>query len=207
MPAFIEAFSWEEKHIIVQELIEGKPLSYYIANSCRFDESEVKRIVAQLLVILQQLHYPERLDNAIVHRDLRLSNLLLKNGEVYLIDFGFARYLQPKSGISLPDPEFKYDEEGVNRSVDPPIRRNPGVYTYRLLRREISPRSDLFGVGVVAIDLFTNWVEDEALFKEPWEEVLPLSEHFIRFLRRLLGRDEQGFKSAGEALTELKELQ
>lgn len=206
VPTFIEAFSMGEKHIIVQELIEGSPLSNFIANAYRFDERKVKIIIAQLLIILQDLHNPEHMENAIVHRDLRLSNLLIKNGDVYLIDFGFARYLNPKSGIVLPDPEVSYDREETKQPVEPAIRRNPGVYTYRLLRREISPRSDLFGVGVVAIDLFTNWVEDEALFTQPWEKVLPISSQFIGFLQRLLSRDNHGFSSVSEALNELKNI-
>lgn len=86
----------------------------------------------------------------------------------------------------------------ANDARTPRQRRMPGAHTYQLLRREISPRSDLFGAGVVAVDLFTNWVEDESLFEESWEQVLPLSQPFKIFIRKLLSRD--GFASAAEAL-------
>lgn len=202
IPKFIEAFSLDSKHVIVQEMIEGDPLSYYIYNGHHFTEDDVKNIICQLLNILNELHNPIRMENAIVHRDLRLSNLLIKNGELYLIDFGFARYLQSsKSGV-LPDPAFS-NQEGLDRALKVKTLRKPGAYTYRLLRREISPRSDLFGTGVVAIDLFTNWVKDEELFNQPWEHVLPLSDQFTRFLQKLLSRDRQGFSNCGEALMEL----
>jgi serine/threonine protein kinase len=183
-------------------MIQGDPLSCFIYNGHYFTEDDVKNIIFQLLTILNELHNPIRMEDAIVHRDLRLSNLLIKNDKLYLIDFGFARYLHPNKSEVLPDPAFNSQEE-----LDPALKgktlRKPGAYTYRLLRRKISPRSDLFGTGVVAIDLFTNWVKDEELFNQPWEQVLPLSDQFTRFLQKLLSGNQQGFSSSEEALIEL----
>ena len=31
----------------------------------------------------------------------------------------------------------------------------------------------LFGAGVVGLDLFTNWIEDETLFQKPWQGDTP----------------------------------
>jgi serine/threonine-protein kinase len=142
----------------------------------------------------------------VVHRDLRLSNLLLKADKLFLVDFGFARFLDLSQNFSCPDPlENKFGDccdEGLSlKQLNElrPRKKIPGAETYRLLRREISPRSDLFGTGVVAVDLFTSWVEDEALFNRPWQEVLPLSEPFVCFLQRLLSR-EDSFQTAAEAL-------
>jgi serine/threonine protein kinase len=146
----------------------------------------------------------------VIHRDLRLSNLLLKDDKLFLIDFGFARFLDLARNFSCPDPLVqKYSSSSGEESLlkklnDLPSRKKiPGAETYRLLRTEISPRSDLFGVGVVAVDLFTSWVEDEALFDKPWQEVLPISQPFVDFLQKLLAR-EGGFETAAEALEYLK---
>lgn len=52
-----------------------------------FSRSEVKCILLQLLTAVEHLHA-----NFIIHRDIKLSNLLLTNrGEVKLADFGLAR--------------------------------------------------------------------------------------------------------------------
>jgi len=52
-----------------------------------FSESEVKCIIIQLLRAVSHLH-----DNWILHRDLKLSNLLFNNkGQLKLADFGLAR--------------------------------------------------------------------------------------------------------------------
>lgn len=212
IPGFVEAFSTDDIHYIVQEFIEGLPLSCLMDSGRRFCEAEVKKIISQLLLILNDLHLPPQRENAVVHRDLRLSNLLLKDDKLFLVDFGFARFLDLSQNFSCPDPlENKYSGSSGNglplkQLNDLPSRKKiPGVETYRLLRTEISPRSDLFGAGVVAVDLFTSWVEDETLFNRPWQEVLPLSQPFVCFLQRLLGR-EDGFETAAEALEYLGSL-
>jgi len=52
-----------------------------------FSESEVKCLMIQLLKAVSYLH-----ENWIVHRDLKLSNLLFDNkGSLKLADFGLAR--------------------------------------------------------------------------------------------------------------------
>eukprot|EP01116_Phalansterium_solitarium_P015799 TRINITY_DN3527_c0_g1_i7.p1 TRINITY_DN3527_c0_g1~~TRINITY_DN3527_c0_g1_i7.p1 ORF type:complete len:194 (-),score=89.36 TRINITY_DN3527_c0_g1_i7:516-1097(-) len=52
-----------------------------------FSESEVKCLLLQLLHAIAYLH-----DNWIIHRDLKLSNLLFNNrGQLKLADFGLAR--------------------------------------------------------------------------------------------------------------------
>jgi len=213
VPGFVEAFSTEDVYYIVQEYIEGLPLSSLLDTGRRFSETEVKSIVLQLLTILDGLHRPVQKENAVIHRDLRLSNLLFKDNRVFLIDFGFARFLDPAQYTFCPDPlEYKF---GGNDSYGssapelvnelPSLKKIPGAETYKLLRREISPRSDLFGVGIVAVDLFTSWVEDESLFEMPWQEVLPLSGPFIVFLEKLLSKKD-GFNSAVEAMKYLKAI-
>jgi len=195
IPAFVEAFSTADAHYLVMEYVEGLPLSSLLYNGRRFTEAEVKEIIRQLLSILDALHNPRHRENAVVHRDLRLSNLMLRGDTLYLIDFGLARFIDsqkfPLSAGSLQNnlsiaPGSK--KEFATRVFSPAKRCVPGPNTYRLLRREISPRSDLFGTGVVAVDLFTNWVEDESLFEENWDEVLPLSEPFKVFIKKLLSR-------------------
>lgn len=213
VPGFVEAFTAGDVHYIVQEHIDGLPLSSILDTGRRFYEAEVKGIILQLLSILNGLHRPVHKENAVVHRDLRLSNLLLKDNQVFLIDFGFARFLDPAQFAFCPDPlQYKFSagagaEKRAPEKVKelPSLKKIPGPETYKLLRRGISPRSDLFGVGVAAVDLFTTWVEDESQFELSWQEVLPLSGQFIVFLQKLLSQKD-GFSSAREALVCLESI-
>jgi serine/threonine protein kinase len=187
IPRYIEAFSQDGVDYLVQEFMSGYPLSYYIVNGKRFAEVETKTILLQLLEILAYLHEPEEMRLAVIHRDLRLSNLFWFEDKVYLVDFGCARYFdgkteQPASGPDIGD---------VNMS-----NRRPGTRTYALFRKEVSPRSDLFGAGVVGLDLFTNWIEDEALFQKPWQEILPASDTLKVLIETLLNQGMQSISAA-----------
>jgi serine/threonine protein kinase len=188
IPRFIEAFSHDGVDYLVQEFMSGYPLSYYIVNGKRFTEEETKQILFQLLEILTYLHEPEEARLAVIHRDLRLSNLFWFEDKVYLIDFGCARYFDGK--IEQPASKPDIADKKMNG-------RRPGTQTYALFRKEVSPRSDLFGAGVVGLDLFTNWIEDEALFQKPWQEILPASDTFKTLIETLLDQGTQSISAAG----------
>jgi serine/threonine-protein kinase len=81
-------------------------------------------------------------------------------------------------------------------------RHRPGRETYSTLRKEVSPWSDLFGAGVVALDLFTNWIENEEHFRRPWQEVFPGNDPLKTFIAKLLIPEEQ-FSSARAAFDHL----
>ena len=170
----------------MQEFIEGYPLSYYIVNGKRFCEEEAKRILFQVLEILDYLHTPVENRLPVIHRDLRLSNLFWHMDKVYLVDFGHARYFNGGS-------EYISDKSMENKIKMGGSR--PEVEIYALLRKEISPYSDLFGAGVVGLDLFTNWIEDETLFQQPWQDILPASDAYKTLIERLLNPEKQ-FASA-----------
>jgi len=185
-------------------------LSYLIDTGYRFSEQEVRNILGNLFAILIELHCPSVKENAVIHRDIRLSNLLLNNGKLYLVDFGLARFLDPlqfpfhdQVGTISSEKTLKYARPV--HSARKKGQNFPGSETYSLMRKEISPCSDLFGAGVVAVDLFTNHVEDEAQFELPWENVLALSDSFVSFIKKLLSRND-GFATSKEALEYLKNL-
>jgi serine/threonine protein kinase len=53
----------------------------------RWDRVVIERTMDRLLTILSRIH-----DLYMVHRDLKPDNIMVKNGEVYLIDFGLATF-------------------------------------------------------------------------------------------------------------------
>lgn len=89
-PKFISKFKDEFREGYLLEYIEGINLYHLIAkNQYQFSRDKIYQVGSQLLEILELLH-----KNYIVHRDIRLPNVILKeNNELALIDFGLARYL------------------------------------------------------------------------------------------------------------------
>ena len=57
-----------------------------------FNEDTIKFFITQVIMGIGRLH-----ENGIMHRDLKLENLMLDiNGYVKIIDFGLAKRLNPQ---------------------------------------------------------------------------------------------------------------
>ena len=72
----------EEKKEIILDFIDGKKLS---ENLDSFEIKEQKKICRNIGENMAKIH-----DNNIIHGDLTTSNMILKNEEVYFIDFGLG---------------------------------------------------------------------------------------------------------------------
>ena len=88
IPVLYETFSLDKHLFYAMSFIDGDNLEdeiFYHKKS--FNEREALGILAQLLELVDYLHNKD-----IYHQDLRIPNLLLKNTELFLIDFGLAKH-------------------------------------------------------------------------------------------------------------------
>ena len=114
-----------ERHIgIILEYASGGELFDYILNHRYLKDQAARRLFAQLISGVGYLH-----KKGIVHRDLKLENLLLdQNRNIIITDFGFANTFNPADELSgeieynLSNREFvrKYrldrpDDKGMRR--------------------------------------------------------------------------------------------
>lgn len=85
-----------EKQIgIILEYASGGELFDYILNNRYLKDNAARRLFAQLVSGVGYLH-----KNGIVHRDLKLENLLLdRNRNIIITDFGFANTFDPKDEL------------------------------------------------------------------------------------------------------------
>lgn len=92
-PKFISKFKDEDREGYILEYIEGKVFEDLLAiDKYEFSKDEIYKIGWQLLELVEILH-----NNGIVHRDIRLPNVILKeNKDIALIDFGLARIIDNK---------------------------------------------------------------------------------------------------------------
>ena len=82
--------------VLVSELVEGGELFDYVAQRDHLSESETLRLMRQIVSAVYYLH-----QKGIVHRDLKLENILLGEwGDIKLIDLGLGNFFD-KSGKAL----------------------------------------------------------------------------------------------------------
>ncbi|XP_029429395.1 NUAK family SNF1-like kinase 2 [Rhinatrema bivittatum] len=98
-----EVFENSSKIVIVMEYASGGDLYDYISERQRLTEQEARHVFRQIVSAMYYCH-----KNGIVHRDLKLENILLDlNGSVKIADFGLSnvyqhdRYLQTYCGSPL----------------------------------------------------------------------------------------------------------
>lgn len=73
---------------IVMEYARNGELFEYVQKRQRLPENEARTIMFQIFLAIDNLH-----SNGIVHRDLKLENILLASGnEIRIADFGFSNY-------------------------------------------------------------------------------------------------------------------
>lgn len=92
IPAFIKKI--EDRHITgyLLEYKQGTTLEAMIFNKKHtFTRNEIYNIGKQLIDILCYLH-----GKGIVHRDIRVPNVLFDGRSIYLVDFGMARWIDNK---------------------------------------------------------------------------------------------------------------
>mmetsp|Transcript_112169 Transcript_112169/g.324042 ORF Transcript_112169/g.324042 Transcript_112169/m.324042 type:complete len:638 (-) Transcript_112169:48-1961(-) len=110
------AFQDAASSYLVTEYCEGGELFERAAYGEPLSEAEKMRYVAQLLLAVQHLH-----TRNVGHRDISLENVLLKNGDCVLADFGQAVPLRSLDGKPL-----RYFVEAGKR-----MYRSPEMYVPR----------------------------------------------------------------------------
>lgn len=92
----ISAYEQEGYVYLVLEYLKGGELFEYLNNNGPYNETDAKKAIKRILIALGALH-----SNGVVHRDLKMENLMLENPNdpcsLKIIDFGLASFLNTPS--------------------------------------------------------------------------------------------------------------
>lgn len=130
-----------EKYIgIVLEYASGGELFEYILQNKYLKDSSGCRLFAQLISGVDYLH-----SKGIVHRDLKLENLLLdKHKNIIITDFGFANVFNPDDVASgLPNADLMSTSCGSPCYAAPELVVSQGKYCGR--------KVDVWSCGVILV--------------------------------------------------------
>jgi serine/threonine protein kinase len=163
-----EVIATETSIWIITELCCGGELFDYLVEKGRLCEDETRLLFGQLCLAVAYLH-----DKGIVHRDLKLENILLdERCRIKLGDFGFTRefergtFMETFCGTTgYASPEMlqgkKYQGPGSSRPlVDPHISQLLSIYS----------EVDIWSLGVILYCLLTGTLpfddDDESVMRE-----------------------------------------
>lgn len=126
---------WDGRPYLVMEYLTGRTLHQELEERGPLPIAEVRELGAQIAAALEGAH-----EAGIVHRDLKLANLMLTaTGEVKLIDFGLAWLLDESAERLTPDDTAV----GTITSVAPELATG----------QQADERSDLYSLGCVLYEL------------------------------------------------------
>ena len=134
-PRFVAAGDFEQPYIVM-EFIPG-PSVKSLLDKTPLPPDEVAAIGARIAFALHDLHRQH-----VLHLDLKPSNVILRNDDAVLIDFGLSRHDQ------LPDL--------IQEEADGPVGTGAYVAPEQVLGDRNDPRSDLFSLGVILYFLATG---------------------------------------------------
>ncbi|MCD4557908.1 serine/threonine-protein kinase [Schaalia sp. lx-100] len=175
---------------IIMELVDGRPLTDYLANNSRI-------AVADLLPVLMQVAMA--LDAAekagVVHRDIKPANILVRDdGIVKLTDFGISR-----------------THDQVNLTVDGMVM---GTAQYlppeQAMGKDATPLGDLYALGIIAYEAlagqrpYTGQSQVDIAFAHVNDPLPPLPrdipEPIANVVLHLLEKEPERRPSSGTAL-------
>lgn len=120
----------------------------YIISKNEIPISKIKSIMYQLIHIIHSVH-----DNCVIHRDIKPQNIMIKNGDLYLIDFGFSTFYIDSEG------------EHAENTCSQDIIGSPKYVSYYVHSGYISSRrDDLISIGYLYLFLHEKLL--------PWENII-----------------------------------
>jgi WD40 repeat protein/predicted Ser/Thr protein kinase len=123
----------------VMELVDGDPLGVFVQKH-GLGMEEKWRLLAQVCDAMQHAH-----SRGVIHRDLKPANILVtKDGTPKVVDFGIARAAE-QSG-------FEMHATRAGQVIGTPAYMSPE----QLSSGEVSTRSDIYALGVIAYEMLTG---------------------------------------------------
>jgi ABC-type branched-subunit amino acid transport system substrate-binding protein/predicted Ser/Thr protein kinase len=141
IPRLLAYFEENHQFYLVQEFIEGHPLSQELVKGVRLSEDEVIPLLEDVLGILEFVHA-----QGVVHRDIKPANLIRRrqDSKLVLIDFGAVKTL----GNTIA-------EATGDTSLSMPVYTSGYAASEQCMGRP-QFSSDLYSLGIVGIQALTG---------------------------------------------------
>ena len=175
--------SADEMPYFVMEYVEGVDLGT-ASKINEISHTDKIDIIIQLLKALAYAH-----QNNVIHRDIKPENILIdENGNVKILDFGIAQFYEEK-------------REVTNQTTSGTVM---GTYNYmspeqRESSDNVTERSDLYSIGVVMYELFTEKIPT-GVFPEPFRLNIEIEPELNQLILSCLNQDSELRPQSAEQL-------
>ncbi|NJO86024.1 MAG: serine/threonine protein kinase, partial [Synechococcaceae cyanobacterium RM1_1_27] len=195
IPRLFAYFAEAERFYLVQEHIDGQNLRQKLKKHGSFSEAEVKRLLVSLLPVVAFIH-----NQRIIHRDIKPDNIMIRthDQQPVLIDFGVVKEVM---GTVINS------QGNLTQTM---VVGSPGYMSPEQAAGRPTFASDLFSLGLTAIQLLTNQdpqrMVDLRTGEIDWHPYAPqVSPNLKRILDRAISTQAAGrYLAAEEMLADLK---
>ncbi|NEO97915.1 MAG: tetratricopeptide repeat protein [Symploca sp. SIO2E9] len=141
IPQLFAYFDEEEEFYLVEEYIEGNPLSQELNIYDKLSEGEIIAVLQEILSILEFVH-----EQKVIHRDIKPSNIIRRkqDGKLVLIDFGSVKQLS----LQNFNP---HEQEQLTVAIS-----TAGYTPMEQLQGKPRFSSDIYALGITAIQALTG---------------------------------------------------
>ena len=198
IPQLLAYFEEQNEFYLVQEFIQGHPLSDELGGERRLSEAQAIDLVEGVAHVLDFVH-----EQGVIHRDLKPENLIRRDRDqkLVLIDFGAVKTIVETSIANTePQPEMSL-----------PIYTSGYAASEQCLGK---PRfnSDLYSLGMIALQALTG-VRPSQLAHDPktynlvWRDRVQVSDDFAAVLETMTQfHFNDRYQSASEVLAALNQV-
>jgi serine/threonine protein kinase len=194
IPRIIDFFDENQEFYLVQDLIEGHPLTKELTLGKRLSESYVVALLKDLLPVLEFIHQQN-----VIHRDIKPDNIIRRkqDGKLVLIDFGAVKELQ-----------------GLNNTVagSTVAIGTPGYMPTEQGRGKPRPSSDIYALGIICIQALTGrspleLAEDSETGEVIWQDFATVSPRLAIIINQMVRYHfKDRYFSATQVLQALQQL-
>jgi serine/threonine protein kinase len=199
IPRLLAYFEEGQEFYLVQELVEGHPLSDELPPGRRWAELDVCELLYEVLTILQFIH-----TQGVIHRDLKPDNLIRRYSDrkPVLVDFGTVKEIRTP-GLT---------RRSRASSVATIAVGTPGYMPTEQGRGKPRPNSDIYALGIIGIQAVTGLNPDQfqedsetgEIIWQPWAQVSDRLAEILTQMVRYYFRDR--YQSTQHVLADLAPL-
>lgn len=194
IPQLLAYFEEKQEFYLVQEYVEGHPLSDELPVDKKLPEAQVFNFLKETLEILVFIH-----EHKVIHRDIKPSNIMRRESDnrLFLIDFGAVKQIQPQQATDQENYTVAIGTRGYA-----PAEQYAGHPTLS---------SDIYALGMIGIQALTGIPPYQLGHSESlnviWRHLATVREEFAVILEKMVRYHFAArYQSAAEVLEDLQRI-